>query len=528
MKRNGFIGKVNTKTLILILLIILLSFPALFALFQKGFFLTDDGEWMLIRLTSFYETLKTGQFPVRFIGRLNNTYGYPLTDFTYPGFLYLGALIHVIGFSFTTTLKIIIGLSLISSSVFSFLWLRKIFHDTEAFFGSLVTLYIPYHLYDVYKRGSTGEVMALGVIPFILWQIERRSIPWISIGIGVLILSHNIIAFICMPLLFLYIFLSQNSGVFLVRVKKTFTPFLFGLLISCFFWFPALYDLQYTVFRKTTVADWSQYFSSIELIGLSTIFFYIFGLLVHFFTKGIKDKYAQKVFWLFFLFGVLSTLAALPVSNYVWEISPAAFIQFPFRFLSILTVTTGAVVAYILFMFKGKIKKVVGTALLLLAFFSSQSFLFPQSFYDKGDMFYVTNFDTTTIKNEYMPVWVKKIPSEIPKQKVEILGKGMIQNLAYDARYVTFSILMERRGVVQINTLYFPGWTVHLDGNPVSISSFNEYGAMRFIVPSGTHNVSATFQETPVRTAANLVSLITALFLGIYILKNLYYEKKLV
>lgn len=70
-------------------------------LMRSGFFITDDGEWMIIRLSAFYQSLADGQFPVRFLGRLNNSYGYPVSNFLYPGFLYLGSLLHILGASFS-------------------------------------------------------------------------------------------------------------------------------------------------------------------------------------------------------------------------------------------------------------------------------------------------------------------------------------------------------------------------------------------------------------------------------------------
>src|SRR5258706_1075258 len=94
-------------------------------LLHKGFFVTDDGDWMIIRLSAFFQSLREGQFPVRFLGRLNNSFGYPVANFLYPGFLYIGSLIHLLGFSFENSVKLILGGSVIVGTVFTFLWLRK-------------------------------------------------------------------------------------------------------------------------------------------------------------------------------------------------------------------------------------------------------------------------------------------------------------------------------------------------------------------------------------------------------------------
>src|SRR3990172_8011075 len=79
----------------------------LWPLMGKGFYISDDGEWMVIRLTAFYQSLADHQFPVRFLGRLNNSYGYPVSNFLYPGFLYIGSLLHFLGLSFVTSVKFV-------------------------------------------------------------------------------------------------------------------------------------------------------------------------------------------------------------------------------------------------------------------------------------------------------------------------------------------------------------------------------------------------------------------------------------
>ena len=71
--------------------VIAVSIVLLWPLFRHGFFITDDGDWMVIRLSAFYQSLADGQFPVRFLGRLYHNYGYPVSNFLYPGFLYVGS-----------------------------------------------------------------------------------------------------------------------------------------------------------------------------------------------------------------------------------------------------------------------------------------------------------------------------------------------------------------------------------------------------------------------------------------------------
>src|SRR5680860_665487 len=246
----------KTKSnLLFLLLVVLLTIPAVIALFHPGFFVTDDGNWMIIRFSAFCESLRSGQFPVRFLYRLNNSYGYPVADFLYPLFMYIGTLIHVIGFSFVNTIKIILGLSIFASSIFTYLWLRKFFNKLSSLVGAISYTFFPYHLYDIYTRGSVGEVLALSIVPFILWQIEKKSLFLTSFGIALLILSHNSLALLFLPVIILYMFFRVDfkREIFKKEFIKQLAAVSFGLFLSAFFWLPALYDRQYTVFDLSLI-----------------------------------------------------------------------------------------------------------------------------------------------------------------------------------------------------------------------------------------------------------------------------------
>src|SRR3989344_727185 len=277
--------------LFFLIFIVFLSIPAILPLLHPGFFQSDDGEWMIIRFSAFFQALSDGQFPVRFLGRLNHEYGYPVANFLYPGFMYLGVPIHILRIGFVDTIKIIFGVSMIGSAIFCYLWLSRFFDKLSSLVGALFYLYTPYHLFDLYKRGSIGEVLAIGILPFILWQIERKSFFWVSIGIAFLIISHNTLAVLFSGLIILYmslnIYISKEKKELL---KKFLLIMMFGLGISSFFWIPAFFELQYTVFSQTQISEWSNYFADINLIGFSIIFLFKF-------TKYVIVEYFACIFY---------------------------------------------------------------------------------------------------------------------------------------------------------------------------------------------------------------------------------------
>src|SRR3990172_6732441 len=131
---------------------------------------------MIIRLTAFFQSLSEGQFPVRFLGRLNNSYGYPVANFLYPGFLYLGSILHVLGFSFVTSVKLILAGSIIGACTALFFLLRHYKYSTLAAVGGVAAfLFSPYVAYDLYRRGSVGEILGFFAGAVALYSLVARK-----------------------------------------------------------------------------------------------------------------------------------------------------------------------------------------------------------------------------------------------------------------------------------------------------------------------------------------------------------------
>lgn len=504
-----------------IIALLIFSIPSVIGLLHSGFPLTDDGNWMVIRLSAFYENLRDGQFPVRFLSRLNHGYGYPVADFLYPGFMYIGSLIHILGFSFVNSVKIILGLSLILSAVFSFFWLRKSFGQVPALVGSLVYLYFPYHLYDVYNRGSVGEVLALAVLPFILWQIEKRNIFWSAIGIFLLILAHNTLAVLFILFIFTYmgfdVFVSKNRKQLLYRYTSI---SVLGFGMSAFFWIPAVFDLKYTVFFQTEVSDWSKYFADISLIGILPPVVLTAALLLFLIRK--KTIKTEKFPILFFLIGTISLFMANSLSFIFWNFLPVSFIQFPFRFLSLTIISVSFLSAFAISAVSKNNKIIFSLFILVLTFSGSLLFILPKNYQFYPDSFYFTNQDTTTVKNEYMPLWVKKIPNSMYESKVQnINGEEKINVKEVSPNRINFQVYLPQKRTIAVNTIYFPGWTAFVNGKLSEIYYDNPNGIIELKLEKGENNVSIYFTETFVRQISNLISLLSfgSLFIMLYFIK---------
>jgi len=75
--------------------------------------------------------------------------------------------------------------------------------------GALCFTYFPYHLFDLYKRGSIGEIIGLAVVPLSFGRLKEK-IYWLSsLGLALLILSHNTLALLFLPIILIYLILQK-------------------------------------------------------------------------------------------------------------------------------------------------------------------------------------------------------------------------------------------------------------------------------------------------------------------------------
>lgn len=508
--------KINSKLVFLILALIL-SIPAVIGLLHSGFPLTDDGNWMVIRFSAFYEALRSGEFPVRFLTRLNNGYGYPVADFLYPLFMYLGSPIHILGISFVDTIKIILVSSLIFSSVFTFFWLRKIFDNVASFVGSILYVLFPYHLYDVYKRGSVGEVLALTIVPFILWQVERKNILLTSVGVSLLILSHNTLALLFIPLIFLYTLLKDKK-----LLKFILLTIFFGMGMSSFFWIPAIYDTRFTVFSKTQVSEYYNYFinlSNFDILGIVSVVLIISSLMLLLINKKTNKN---KLFLFSTIISFLIVFLVSPLSKFLWQVLPITnLIQFPFRLLSLLMVLLAFQAGFLINNLNKVYKKVVVFIFLALIFISAKPHLSVNNYQYYPDSFYSTNMDTTTVKNEYMPKWVKEKNLVFTPEKVKNLtGDEKLNVTSISPKELVFNTYLTMERVIQINLAYFPGWNAYVNGVKHNIN-YEQNGLINLKLQRGQNNVKVVFQETNIRILSDLLSIISmlGLLLVVYLIK---------
>ena len=514
-------------------LIILISLIALWPFFKTGYFESHDGQWMVIRFSAFHQTLADGQFPVRFVDRLNNNYGYPVLNFLYPLPFYLAEIPKVLGFGFVDSIKIIFAVSTIASSVFMFWALSQFFGKYASFTGAIVYLFVPYRFLDIYVRGSLGENLAFAFAPLILGSVfkiakgKKLFFPLLSIFVAGLILSHNVMAVLFLPLFLLVI---------LTTIKKRIPVVLaflgLGILASAFFWLSALYDLQFVHLSQIKISNIEDYLVNVTKLiwptwgygpnpnatsglsvqlGIVTISVFIGTVLLKLTTK-YKNFLIDALLIVFVLIFVLLTKYSLSI----WKLIPYLdIIQFPFRLLSLVVFISAIFSAFIVSLNRNKI--VLAILLVLASILSTIIYTKPMSFVNKGDAYYSTNEDTTTVKDEYLPLWVSEKPNTRAVNKIEVAsGDAKIYEREIKHSFYSADIKAQEESIIKVNSIYFPGWEVRENGRKVPISYQNKYGLITFQLSAGIHKVIINYARSPVHRLSEYISLLAFFVIGGY------------
>lgn len=538
------------KRLITGILIVLLIAVPLRDLLYPGSFTSHDLNTHTARLAQYYIGLSEGYFPVRWAKHLVSGLGYPLFIYIYPFPYMVGAILYGLVHNFEHAAKIAMGAGFIASGVFMYVLLKEFGGTKAALLGSLFYTWAPYRLLLLYVRGSYAETIAYTFIPLALWalmKLSRRVNPfWIAVlglTLALIFLSHNLVAVMAAPLIVLFALFVLSRvkhgrdrlrylGALMVGV-------LLSLMLSAFILLPDIaekqhvhfgnlkyYDAHLVTFWQLMRSPWdygfslpgTQYDAMSFQVGLAHLV--VFPLLLVVLYRNSTQK-STKVFvlglliiTLILLFLMLDTKA----TKWVWRTFDALqIIDFPWRLLGMMTLVTALGIG----MGSAYVHRGLVAFLVVLVILANRNHVRINQKLSFPDSYYRTYVKDTTHNQEFMPLWRADIQEDVrftDRVSVE-KGTAKISNVQHKAQHLRFTAEATQSTVLRINTLYFPGWQVYVDGRALTLhqelsvtsrdeeSKIHTDGLMHFTVLPGKHFVDVRLERTSVRLAGDLVSL---------------------
>lgn len=520
----------NILTCFLVLVTVNLIFH--WPLIRPGFFETDDGSLMLIRVGAMFNSFYDLHIPARLANNLNYGYGYPIFNFFYPGFFYFSEIFHLLGFGLISSVKLSIFCLGVISSVGVFSLSRLISRQN---FASLIPavfyLTAPYKIIDSYKRGSFGELFALSFAPFIVFGLisyfrfnTKFALPITVISTALVIIGHNSLSLILVPAAYLIAIIVEGLSWhnLLVSVKT----FCLSLLLSAFFWVPALFERSITIQPLIRIANYADYFPS--LTDLLIDFPYVTQ-----FTNPESNSYPISIFiiistlfsiYLFFkdhhnkmwrvkILSILSIIGTsiffmTPISSVIWSrFMIEGLFQYPWRFLALTTFSGTALIILTISYYK-KINNIITLIVLviLITFYLPQIKIRHNNYTDE---YYLTNDSTTVNQSELHTIW---FPVDKTNRTANLIESEknidfVVTNLEKKTQNISFNIDLNKPGKITVNKMYYPGWELSVNDQNSKIE-YQSNGLINFDLPQGYSKVKITFTETPLRLVANLLSIL--------------------
>lgn len=533
---------------------LLLSFVAVIPLLHPGLPPTHDGEYNVIRFYEFDKAVRGGDWYPRWAQDLNFGHGLPIFNFIYPFPSIIAFFLHLFGTSFIDGFKLNMFFSSLLGTIFFYLWTKRYWGEKGAFVASIFYTYSPYHFLDIYVRGSAAEAWALAFFPAFLLSfdlfLEKKQLIYIgfaSLALGIIVLSHNILALMFFPFAIMYmIFKILQEKKKRTIIGGSILSIVLGLGFSAIFWIPALLEKHYMIgfelysfqahfpdLYELLIPSWGTGFSGAGLegkmsfqIGIANLLavFIAIGSLPFLFGKNKKTVISIIFFLAWFL---LVFFFLLKLSIPIWERIPLMeYFQYPWRFLSLMILITSFLSGSVFAALERKKRTsiLIAVVLVFVSVSLSLNYTKPAYYHQRSDSYYTekSNFidGTNYTANSLNTKWAKGI-GERSKNKAELVqGSGSIKTIyVKNSEYVFSTKTNDSHAILKVNTVYFPGWKVVVNGQETPIT-INKNGLIEFPIPKGESKVMVDLKETDIQFVAKFLSILSALTISWVIFKH--------
>lgn len=538
-----------------IIIVLVFALLAGKGLIGPGYFNMHD-DLQMMRQLEMEKCFSSLQIPCRWVPDMGYGFGFPLFNY-YPPLPYLfGEIFRIFGMTFVDTVKLVFISAFIFSGISMYFFAKEFFGKWGGVISSIFYLWAPYHSVDVYVRGAMNEDWALIFFPLILLlgyklikskKQDTKYIIYISLSWTGLLLSHNLMAMIFAPIFMgwclIWIMKERN---FISNIIKLAIAGIISLGLAAFFTLPVTLE-QGLVHTETLVQGYYEYTAHFATIGqLLKSKFWGYGPSVW----GPNDGMSFQVGWLhwitpiiitalgflyflrkrkienwllvigyFFLVGWFAVFMTHNKSTPIWShIPPLRFVQFPWRFLTIVILSFSFVAGGLVKLIPKKYFNIINILLIAGVLIYSWNYFLPEhgklGALTDNEKFTGAAWDLQQTAGiyDYLPVTAKTAPKAPMKNFVEIMeGRGTTSDIKLGTNENTFNINVAKEAVVRLGLFQFSNWKVFIDGKEIKsfIPETEEWGRMYINIPKGQHSVKIRLYNTPIRTIGNSISLIS-------------------
>lgn len=522
------------KRTLFIVLGLLLLLAQINVYFHSGFPYTHDGENHLARFASYKIALREGQIPPRFAPNLFNHYGYPVFNYQYPLANILALPFLILKLNPEFIFKLIVA----SFLILGFLGVYKLTTKLKySLFPQVLSILIfglsPFLFSSITYRGNIGEIMAYGLLPWVLWsikKIEESKLVIPIIVVSVFALSHNLSVVFSIPLILTFLLtFAQFNKKFMLNLAKT------GMISFClvsWFWLPAILEKGFVNIEQVDlVKQYSQHFITfpqlisspiqfgyseigpVDSMGfqvgitfLAILFIWVVQQKQLFFSKKLKLHFSIVKSYFPFIGLLLFSFLQLSISQPIWQVfSPLQVVQFPWRLSLFLPF-------FLLLSIKNwRNIKSLNVIVIVLAMVQLISFsrLSSVDYFHKNIVDYEAFTGTTSTQHENATKGFTYEGISQWQPTPEIIGQGSIESVDFwNGSRRNYTVNLESDSIVIEPTMYFPGWKTTVSNNSelktIDYQPELSQGRISYQLPAGKYAVTTRFtQQTPARMLGN-------------------------
>lgn len=566
--------RINGWSWLGVLLITAVAAQPLWGAVPKG----DDLFLHVYRIPVVNAAWAQGVFFSRWSPDLVYGYGSPLFAFYPPLSAYgLTAVYRLVGANAPAAVNLFLALILLATAVGMFLAGRLLFGDRGGLLAAALYTWSPHVLLQPYARASLSNALALAAFPWAVWGLLRvarcvngRRTAVAALCVAAIFLSHIAASFLFLgPLLLAGLAAAWAAPERRRALAGVLAAVGLGLALSAFSWLPALAEIGQTQYAAAAgEVNYRDYFvdplawpppaiaglSSAPLpknTGLAQLVLGVAATAAALWRLrrgkrpfGAVLAATAGVIGLGVLF--LSTAAAV----WLWDLlPPLQGLQFPWRLLD--------VPAFCLSLAGGFVgvqgcrgagvqgRKPLSLAPLLLcssavlvAFANAVPTLYPpriETLPQRPSLADVTAVQQTfgiiglTAWGEYSSAQVGAWPDGPPfagadrgatlaqKLRRDSLPPPAVRVLQANPWRAALHVTLDQDETLTFAVHDFPGWRAVVDGVETAVSA-DDQGRLQVVVPAGDHTVEIWFGRTPVRRAADGLSLLAGLVMGYWLL----------
>lgn len=529
----------SSKTYFILLLV--LSILILWPNFLPGFFFHHD-DLQVMRIYEMRQCFADLQVPCRWVPDMGYGNGFPLFNYYSALPYYIGGLLSY-GLGLVNSAKALFFIPLLLGGISMFLLGQRLYGKDAGFLSGILYMFAPYKALDSYVRGAIAESFALAIIPFVFYYTlkiidkpERSNIIFGSLSLGAFLLSHNIMTMFFTPFIVLWglTFLLLQKW---KNWKALLTSFVLGLGLSSFFLIPVF--LEKNLVQADSLiqggSDFRTHFVGVGQLLLDrswgyggsffgpedTISFQI-GWPLWWFTVLIlplfllnfrKDlKITAGVIFMLGMFGI-SVFMQHNKSAFIWEqIGTLQFAQFPWRLLSLSIFSASLLGGAFIYYLKPRLTFAAALVAAILTVWLNWGYFIPREFYPWINDVNKIQDPLWEIQQkagilDYLPITAQEPQGRAPREIEVIEGVAVSNKYTSASDYFSGNVTVTERSYLQVPVFDFPNWELYVNGQKHQHDNKGPLGRISFYLEPGNYDIEGYFNNTPIRTISNLLTL---------------------